>query len=86
MAISVDEPADSLQMARELGINFPLLWDPELEVAGDYGVAMKDKDIAVPSVFVISRTRRIVWRQVGETPLDRADLDDVLAALGKARR
>jgi len=68
-------------MARELHINFPLLWDPELATAGAYGVAMKDKDIAVPSVFVISRDRRILWRQVGETPLDRADLDDILAQL-----
>lgn len=72
-------------MARELNLNFPLLWDPELAVAGAYGVAMKDKDIAVPSVFVITRDRRIVWRQVGETPLDRADLEDVLTQLTRAR-
>jgi hypothetical protein len=47
---------------------------------------MKGEDIAVPSVFVISRDRRIVWRQVGETPLDRADLDDVLEQLTASSR
>jgi hypothetical protein len=46
---------------------------------------MKDEEIAVPSVFVVTRDRRIVWQQVGETVWDRADLGDLLEAIDQAK-
>jgi peroxiredoxin len=73
-------------MARELGIGFPLLSDGDLRVATAYGVAMKDEEIAIPSVFVVAPDRSIVWRQIGETMLDRAAIEDILGALDRAPR
>jgi peroxiredoxin len=87
VAISVDPPGDSLKLAADLGIHYPLLFDPNLQVASAFGVAMLDEEIAVPSVFVITRDRHIAWEQVGETSWDRASLEEVLeqvdAVLGK---
>ena len=84
VAISVDAAADSAKLAADLGLHFPLLSDADLHVASDYGVAMKDRDIAVPAVFVVRRDRTIAWKKVGEDMTDRPSAAQVLEQVRRA--
>ena len=81
MVISADSHEDSRDFRTKLEAKFPFLEDPGVRVAVDYGVAMKDDDIAIPSVIVIARDGTIVWQQVGENMADRATVEDILAAV-----
>lgn len=81
VAISADEHEESRIFANEGRIGFPLLRDADLKVATAYGVAMKGDDIAIPSTFIITQSGHIHWKKVGETQVDRADLDRVLDLL-----
>ncbi|MBL9023924.1 MAG: peroxiredoxin family protein [Myxococcales bacterium] len=85
VAISVDSKEDSLTLAGKLAIRFPLLADPGLKTALAYGVAMDGEEIAVPSVFVISKDKRIRFKQVGESVVDRPSVGDILDEVDKAR-
>ena len=86
VAISVDTAEESAKLAREKGLHYPLLRDADLHVASAYGVAMKGKDIAVPSVFVVRSDRAITWSKVGETMADRPTSADVLAHAREAAK
>jgi peroxiredoxin len=81
VAISADEHEESRIFAKEGKIHFPLLRDGDLKVADAYGVAMKGGDIAIPATFIITKSGRIHYKKVGETQVDRADLDHVLELL-----
>ncbi|MCA9665473.1 MAG: peroxiredoxin family protein [Myxococcales bacterium] len=79
--ISADSLAHCAQLRKKLSLRFPLLSDPKLEVIKSYGVAQKDQDVAVPSIFIVSRNGQIVYRYVGESISDRPDPEKVLAAV-----
>lgn len=66
----------------EVDIGFPILSDadPELAVIDAFGVGSTNRKIALPAVFVI-RDGQIVWRQIGETIFDRAEIDQIIAAI-----
>lgn len=81
MGISVDPAEDSRELAKSLGLGFPLLGDADLAVADRYGVAMAGRDIAVPAVFVVTPDRAIIYEHVGETMMDRPPALEVMAAL-----
>jgi peroxiredoxin len=85
VGICVDSPAESTELTQKLGIHYPLLSDADLHVALAYGVAMKGRDIAVPSVFVVRADRTIAWSKVGETVTDRPTADVVLAQVRAAQ-
>jgi len=85
VAISVDERQDSVQLAEALDIDFPLLRDADLSVAVAYGVAMQGRDIAIPAVFVVGTNRRVRWRTIGESAIDRASVNDILEQVEAAR-
>ncbi len=61
---------------------YPMLADPEHQVAGAYGVygLLGDK-YAAPSVFIIGADGRIVWNYVGESSNDRPDAQTILEHL-----
>jgi peroxiredoxin len=82
----VDPKEESVKLAQELGLHFPLLRDDGLRVASAYGVAMEGRDIAVPSVFVVNKDRAIVWKQVGENMTDRASPAEVVHQAHAAAR
>jgi peroxiredoxin len=86
VGISVDDAEDSRAMASELRIGFPLLSDPTLEVAARYGVAMRGRDIAVPSVFIVDREGRVVFSKIGENVVDRPTTEQLLERATAAAR
>lgn len=85
VAISVDDTPDSVALAGKLGITFPLLKDEGLKAALAYGVAMQGDEIAVPSVFIVSREKKIVFQHVGESVVDRPSVSRLLEEVDKLK-
>jgi peroxiredoxin len=86
VAISADDASDSRALRERLGLNFPLLSDPDVTVATAYGVAMKRQDIAIPAIFLVMPNREVFWKYVGENPSDRPAEDVVFEQLALAMR
>jgi peroxiredoxin len=61
VAISVDPPATSASMRRDLGIEFPILSDTTRETITAWGVlnSAEKGGIAIPSTFLIDRDLRV---------------------------
>lgn len=58
-----------------LGLHFPLLSDPGLEVAALYGAALPEQYCAQHAAFLIDRAGRVRWQAAGEgTPPNAADM------------
>ncbi len=85
VAISADPQEDSKKFIAEKGITAPLLSDVSLKVASAYGVAMKGRDIAVPSTFILRQNGTIAWRHVGESMADRPSNPALLRYAAKLR-
>lgn len=71
LAITVDSVEDNGDLAKRIGLDFPVLSDSEIRVIGDYGVlhrsgGMGGTDIARPAIFVIDGEGRVVWRDLTE--------------------
>jgi peroxiredoxin len=68
-ALSVDDPARSDPVRRELGLHFPLLCDSGRHVvrAWDLYNAEERGGIAVPAVFALDRERRVLLASVDRT-------------------
>ena len=86
MAISADSPQDSEKLTRRLGLTYPLLADPSLEVIKAYGVRMEHRQIAVPTTFVLTADREVVWRRQSETQFDRPSLRALQREVARARK
>lgn len=83
VAISVDSAEDSREFTRKKSLTLPLLSDADRKVMSAYGVADADTEIAVPSVFVVSKAGVVIWCHVGETQMDRPSADVILEQLRK---
>ena len=81
LAISVDPPGQSAEVARQHKIAFPILSDPELTAIGTYGLihekAKGDLDLAKPANFLIDADGKIVWSWIAKRVQDRADPAEV---------
>jgi peroxiredoxin len=68
LAISVDSPADSREIVRAYGLEFPLLSDADGAVLDAFGVRHAGGglagDIARPALFILDREGRVVWREL----------------------
>lgn len=76
VGISTDSAEDSRAFAKKIGIHFPLIADPGLEIATAYGVA--GSEVAIPAVFVVAQDRTITWHYIGESARDRPTSELVL--------
>lgn len=81
VAVSVDSVETSRETAEELGLDFPVLSDPNAEVGRAFGIHDEANGIAWPAVFVVDDGDRIVWRAVESTYQAQAPARRVLAAL-----
>ncbi len=91
VGISVDTPEDSLRNAQRLGITFPLLSDPKNEVIRKYdllhtGGGPKASDIARPAEFLIDSEGTVLWVNLTESAVVRAQPAQVLKAWDGAKR
>lgn len=79
VGISRDTAEESRAFAEKIGIDFPLVGDPELAIAGSYGVA--GDEVAIPSVFVVRADKTLAWSYIGERTPDRPASQMVLEAV-----
>jgi peroxiredoxin len=68
VAVSVDPPAKSEALRRELGLPFPILCDTEWRVIKDWGIYNPNDrgGIAKPAVFVIDRHRTVQYSKIDD--------------------
>ena len=84
VGISVDAVPTSQDLARDLGLGFALLSDPQLAVIRSYGVADESNGIAWPAEFLIDRGGAIRWRATAQSVAQRPTAADVLRAFDAA--
>jgi peroxiredoxin len=82
-AISVDPPATSVELAKKLGVTFPLLSDESRATIRAFGVEDVENGISWPAIFVVDKQGRIVWRSLAQTYKIRAMPGQILDALPK---
>lgn len=90
MAISVDAPEVSRDLARKAGFTFPLLCDPKGEVIHRYhlehaGGGPEGHEIARPAEFLVDSSGTVRWVNFTEDIRIRARADEMLAAAGNIR-
>jgi peroxiredoxin len=85
VAISVDSVEKSRDLAKDLGLEYPLLSDPSMGVIRAYGVADESNEIAWPAEFLIDAGGRIRWRATAKLVGTRPTAADVLRAFDAAR-
>ena len=83
VAVSVDAPAISGDLARKAGYTFPLLSDADGAVIRRYGLTHKGagiggQDVARPAEFLIDRTGTIRWRNLTDDYRVRARAEQML--------
>lgn len=80
-AASTDAPAKNKEFAESLGLDYPLLSDPEAKVAESYGVRVPILGLAKRWTFYIGKDGRILFVDKDVKP-DSAG-DDVAAKLAE---
>ena len=88
LAICTDSIEENRDLAREEGLTFPLLSDPDSAVIGPLGLShegggMGGRDIAIPAQLLLSGQGqgRVVWKHVSHDITDRAYPADTRAAI-----
>jgi peroxiredoxin len=85
VGISTDPLEKSAELSESLGLTYPLYGDLDRTTIKAWHIHAAERDIAVPSTFVVTRAGRVVFRYVGERPSDRPSFDSVLAAVRSSR-
>jgi len=76
VAISVDSPEQSKQLAQQVGYTFPLLSDQKRETITRYDLVHKGAgehgdDISRPAEFLIDSSGTVRWREITDSYLKR---------------
>ena len=79
--ISVDPPSNNARMVGKLQLPFPLLSDPEGELARMCGLWDAREGVAVPSIVVVAQSAEVRYLYSGTDVLDRPGDDEVFAVL-----
>jgi peroxiredoxin len=85
VAISVDTPEVSRNLAGKAGYTFPILSDPQTETIRRYNLLHKGggpegSDIARPAEFLVDSSGTVRWTNFTEDVRIRAKADEMLAA------
>jgi peroxiredoxin len=83
VAISVDAPEVSADLARKAGYTFPILSDRDGAAMRAYdlvhkGAGINGADVARPAEFLLDRSGTVRWRNLTEDYRVRARPDEVL--------
>ena len=85
--ISLDRPDESRDLARKLGLGFPLLFDAHSKTIDRYGLrdpaykGEKLDGVPRPAVFVLDKEGRIRWSKIESDYRERPTSEEVAAAL-----
>ena len=78
IAVSADSPGDGQKVASELKLSYPILSDISKKFIRAYGVLHPSEGIARPSMFLVDKQGKIVWKYVGLEASDRPAMATVL--------
>lgn len=83
VAISVDSPETSRDLAQKAGYTFPFLSDPKAEVARRYdlvhaGAGINSEDIARPAEFLVDSNGVVRWVNLTENYWVRATPEQII--------
>lgn len=82
LAISVDDLSGAQYIVDKIGIPFPVLYDPMVDVVSDYGVYnLLGDGLATPSIFIIDKDGVIRWKYIGRSIDDRPSASPILEQL-----
>ena len=83
LAISVDNLAGAERVVSQLGIPFPILYDPSKQVPQEYGVFnLLGDNLATPSTFILDKEGVIRWKYVASGSIsDRPSVSEILGQL-----
>ena len=79
--ISVDPPPNNARMVGKLQLPFPLLSDPEGELARLFGLWDADESVAAPSIVVVDQSGEVRYLYRGNDFADRPTDEEVFAGL-----
>jgi peroxiredoxin len=79
--ISVDPPSNNARLVGKLQLPFPLLSDPEGELARLFGLWDADDGVALPSVVIIEQSGEVRYLYKGNDLADRPTDDEVFSSL-----
>jgi len=85
IAVSADAPADGQKVATEMHLTYPILSDIYKNFIKQYGVLHPTEGIARPSMFVVNKEGKIVWKYVGTEASDLPPIDTVLQQISAAK-
>jgi hypothetical protein len=77
VAIAHQDTKDARKSVDNSGATFPILIDSSGKVARRFNVYDSDREIAIPSVFIVDKSGDIVWTYVGSDQ-DRPDTSEIL--------
>ena len=84
LAVSTDSLTDAKGVVERLGLEFPILYDPEAAVVREYGVYnLLNDSLATPSAFVIDKSGEVRWKHIGESRYDHATNEQIIEELLK---
>lgn len=86
IAVSVDSPAESAKVISRNKLPFPILSDANRTVIREYGLVHTGggpgaSEIAIPANILVDHDGKILWRHIATKVQDRADPDDLVAAV-----
>ncbi len=82
ITLSTDDVARARQMQERVGARYPVLADPDHEVADAYGVFnLLGDGVAAPTTMILTSDRIIAAVQVGQTIGDRPSTPSILHTL-----
>ncbi len=82
LAISTDNLSGAAFAVDGLGLEFPILYDPEASVVKEYGVFDLSGDrMAAPATFLLDRTGKVQWQYVGKSINDRPSNREIIRRL-----
>jgi peroxiredoxin len=81
VAISVDEPGVSRDLAHAKGYTFTLLSDPEMKVISQYDLVDPIDQVARPAEFLVDSAGTVRWTHLDPSVYVRVRPDDILEAV-----
>ncbi|MCH7606595.1 MAG: peroxiredoxin family protein [Chloroflexi bacterium] len=82
LAVSVDDLSEAAYIVEEIGLRFPVLYNPDADVVRQYGVYdLLGDGLATPATFVIDRQGNVHWKYVGRTISDHPSSQQIISKL-----
>ena len=76
-------------MVKKVGLEYPILSDPDLKVINAFGVlhegGMMGKDIARPAIFVLDEQGRVIWKDITDNYRVRVRPSTIIDVIGNRK-